>query len=200
MDFDPLLPYLPEGDFIPLLKKWLEHEKFELILHRPRATKLGDFRPPRKGNIAKITLNSNLGPYQFLTTLTHEIAHLKVWNAHARRAAPHRLEWKKVFGEMLQELAHYQTWPEAYLAALLKHAIRPKSSVGADPDLQKVILQLDHNSDVFLLQDVPNGGNFLFKGRAFKRLEKRRTRALVFEISSGMKYTIPLVAQVELKD
>jgi len=200
MDFDPLLPYLPEGDFIPLLKKWLEHEKFELILHRPRATKLGDFRPPRKGNIAKITLNSNLGPYQFLTTLTHEIAHLKVWNAHARRAAPHGLEWKTVFGEMLQELAHYQTWPETYLAALLKHAIRPKSSVGADPDLQKVILQLDHNSDVFLLQDVPNGGNFLFKGRAFKRLEKRRTRALVFEISSGMKYTIPLVAQVELKD
>lgn len=200
MDFDPLLPYLPKGDFIPLLKKWLEHEKFELILHRPRATKLGDFRPPRKGNIAKITLNSNLGPYQFLTTLTHEIAHLKVWNAHARRAAPHGLEWKTVFGEMLQELAHYQTWPEVYLAALLKHAIRPKSSVGADPDLQKVILQLDHNSDVFLLQDVPNGGNFLFKGRAFKRLEKRRTRALVFEISSGMKYTIPLVAQVELKD
>ena len=80
MDFDPLLPYLPEGDFIPLLKKWLEHEKFELILHRPRATKLGDFRPPRKGNIAKITLNSNLGPYQFLTTLTHEIAHLKEKN------------------------------------------------------------------------------------------------------------------------
>ena len=199
MDFDPLLPYLPEGDFIPLLKKWLEHEKFELILHRPRATKLGDFRPPRKGNIAKITLNSNLGPYQFLTTLTHEIAHLKVWNAHARRAAPHGLEWKTVFGEMLQELAHYQTCPETYLAALLKHAIRPKSSVGADPDLQKVILQLDHNSDVFLLQDVPNGANFLFKGRAFKRLEKRRTRALVFEISSGMKYTIPLVAQVELK-
>lgn len=200
MDFDPLLPYLPEGDFIPLLNKWLEHEEFELILHRPRATKLGDFRPPREGNIAKITLNSNLGPYQFLTTLTHEIAHLKVWNAHARRAAPHGLEWKTVFGEMLQELAYYQTWPEAYLAALLKHAIRPKSSVGADPGLQKVILQLDHNSDVFLLQDVPNGANFLFKGRAFKRLEKRRTRALVFEISSGMKYTIPLVAQVELKD
>lgn len=200
MDFDPLLPYLPEGDFIPLLNKWLEHEEFELILHRPRATKLGDFRPPREGNIAKITLNSNLGPYQFLTTLTHEIAHLKVWNAHARRAAPHGLEWKTVFGEMLQELAYYQTWPEAYLAALLKHAIRPKSSVGADPGLQKVILQLDHNSDVFLLQDVPNGANFLFKGRAFKRLEKRRTRALVFEISSGLKYTIPLVAQVELKD
>ena len=200
MDFDPLLPYLPEGDFIPLLNKWLEHEEFELILHRPRATKLGDFRPPREGNIAKITLNSNLGPYQFLTTLTHEIAHLKVWNAHARRAAPHGLEWKTVFGEMLQELAYYQTWPEAYLAALLKHAHRPKSSVGADPDLQKVILQLDHDSEVFLLQDVPNGANFLFKGRAFKRLEKRRTRALVFEISSGMKYTIPLVAQVELKD
>jgi len=197
MDFDPLLPYLPEGDLIPLLSKWLEHEKFELILHRPRATKLGDFRPPRQGNIAKITLNSNLGPYQFLTTLTHEIAHLKVWNAHAHKAAPHGLEWKTVFGEMLQELASYQTWPEAYLTALLRHAQRPKSSVGADPGLQKIILQLDHKSDVFLLQDVLNGQNFLFKGRAFKRLEKRRTRALVSEISSGMKYTIPLVAQVE---
>lgn len=200
MDFDPLLPYLPEGDFIPLLNKWLEKEKFELILHRPRATKLGDFRPPRQGSIAKITLNSNLGPYQFLTTLTHEIAHLKVWNAHARKASPHGIEWKTVFGEMLQELAIYQTWPEAYLAAILRHANRPKSSVGADPDLQKVILRLDHNSEVFLLQDVLNGSNFIFKGRAFKRLEKRRTRALVLEISSGMKYTIPLVAQVEPQD
>jgi len=101
---------------------------------------------------------------------------------------------------MLQELAIYQIWPEAYLAAILRHANRPKSSVGADPDLQKVILRLDHNSEVFLLQDVLNGANFIFKGRAFKRLEKRRTRALVLEISSGMKYTIPLVAQVEPQD
>ena len=197
MDLAPLLPYLPSAEVLPLLDKWLKDEAFDLAVHKPRATKLGDFRPPRKGARAKITLNSNLGKYQFLTTLVHEIAHLKVWNAYGRKAAPHGVEWKTMFGQMLREMVENCALPAEYSAAILNHAARPKSAVGGDPQLQKVVLQLDSEEEVLLLGDIQNGSVFSFKGRHFKKLEKRRTRALVEEVGSKKQYTIPLVAQVD---
>ena len=77
--FDDLLPYLPSGDYEPLFSKWLEGLNYQIAISRPRKSKLGDFRPPRLGQIARITMNADLGPFQFLTTLTHEIAHLIAW-------------------------------------------------------------------------------------------------------------------------
>ena len=106
MDLKPLLPYLPQAEVLPLLDHWLKDEAFYLAIHRPRATKFVDFRPPKKGARAKITLNSNLGKYQFLTTLVHEIAHLRVWNAYGRKAAPHGIELKTTFGEMPVSYTH----------------------------------------------------------------------------------------------
>ena len=197
MNLAPLLPYLPSAEVLPLLDKWLKDEAFDLAVHKPRATKLGDFRPPRKGARAKITLNSNLGKYQFLTTLVHEIAHLKVWNAYGRKAAPHGVEWKTMFGQMLREMVENCALPAEYSVAILNHAARPKSAVGGDPQLQKVVLQLDSEEEVLLLGDIQNGSVFSFKGRHFKKLEKRRTRALVEELGSKKQYTIPLVAQVD---
>lgn len=197
MNLQPLLRYLPSAEVLPLLEKWLKDEAFDLAVHRPRATKLGDFRPPRKGTRAKITLNSNLGKYQFLTTLVHEIAHLKVWNAYGRKAAPHGIEWKTMFGKMLVEMVEVCDFPSEYRSAILHHAARPKSAVGGDPQLQKVVLQLDSEEEVLLLGDIQIGTVFSFKGRHFKKLEKRRTRALVEEVGSRKQYTIPLVAQVD---
>jgi len=198
MDLSPLLPFLPAPEALPTIQGWLRDEDFELIISRPRSTKLGDFRPPRPGKRAKITLNSNLRPYQFLTTLIHEIAHLKTWNAFGRSAAPHGKEWKAIFGFMLKEMAAAHHWPQSYNQALLHHAERPKSAVGGDPLLQKTVLELDGQSDILLLEEIADGQAFVFKGRKFRRIEKRRTRALVTEISTGRQYTIPLIAQVAL--
>jgi len=200
MNLAPLLPYLPSAEVLPLLDKWLKDEAFDLAVHKPRATKLGDFRPPRKGARAKITLNSNLGKYQFLTTLVHEIAHLKVWNAYGRKAAPHGVEWKTMFGQMLLEMAEQCNFPKEYRSAILNHAAKPKSAVGGDPQLQKVLLQLDSDQEILLLGDLNPGAVFTFKGRRFKKLEKRRTRALVEELGSKKQYTIPLVAQVNVAE
>ena len=197
MDFKPLLTYLPDEQVLPLLHLWLRDEAFDLAVAKPRATKLGDFRPPAKGKRAKITLNSNLGKFQFLTTLVHEIAHLKVWNAYGRKAAPHGVEWKKIFGDMLREMIDCCSFPKEYEAAILHHAARPKSAVGGDPQLQKVVLHLDGIEGMTLLGDLEPGVEFSFKGRSFQFLEKRRTRALVLESGSKNKFTIPLVAQVE---
>ena len=197
--FDDLLPYLPAGDYEPLFSKWLKGLNYQIAISRPRKSKLGDFRPPRLGQIARITMNADLGPFQFLTTLTHEIAHLIAWEKHGRRAAPHGKEWKAIFREMLIELVQHQTWPENYSGALLKHAKSPKAAVGADPQLQQTLLALDGSTDL-LLDSLGKGAKFTFKGRHFKYDEKRRTRALVTELGTKKQYTIPLVARVERID
>ncbi|MDC0615297.1 SprT-like domain-containing protein [Schleiferiaceae bacterium] len=197
--FDNLLPYLPAGDYEPLFSKWLEGLNYQIAISRPRKSKLGDFRPPRLGQIARITMNADLGAFQFLTTLTHEIAHLIAWEKYGRRAAPHGKEWKAIFREMLVELAQHQAWPENYSRALLKHAKSPKAAVGADPHLQQTLLLLDESTDL-LLQSLNAGEKFTFKGRHFRYDEKRRTRALVTELGTKKQYTIPLVARVERID
>ena len=124
------LPYLPAGDYEPLFSKWLEGLNYQIAISRPRKSKLGDFRPPRLGQIARITMNADLGPFQFLTTLTHEIAHLIAWEKHGRRAAPHGKEWKAIFRELLLELAHLQAWPEIYSQATFKTRKQSKGSRG----------------------------------------------------------------------
>ena len=197
--FDDLLPFLPTGDYEPLFSKWLEGLNYQIAISRPRKSKLGDFRPPRLGQIARITMNADLGPFQFLTTLTHEIAHLIAWEKYGRRAAPHGKDWKAIFREMLIELAQHQAWPENYSRALLKHAKSPKAAVGADPHLQQTLLVLDESTDL-LLQSLGAGAQFTFKGRHFRYDEKRRTRALVTELGTKKQYTIPLVARVERID
>ena len=161
--FDDLLPFLPTGDYEPLFSKWLEGLNYQIAISRPRKSKLGDFRPPRLGQIARITMNADLGPFQFLTTLTHEIAHLIAWEKYGRRAAPHGKEWKAIFREMLIELAQHQAWPENYSRALLKHAKSPKAAVGADPHLQQTLLVLDESTDL-LLQSLGAGAQFTFGG------------------------------------
>ena len=96
----------------------------------------------------------------------HEIAHLRVWNAYGRKAAPHGIEWKTTFGEMLVELEQECTWPEEYRLAIL-HARHPKSAVGGDPRLQKAIL-LDSDSAFTLLADVNIETVFFFEAVSLK--------------------------------
>jgi len=197
MDLEPLRKYLPESMDISVFEHWLHQEPCSITVKSPRSTKLGDFRPPRPGKLPAITLNSNLGPYQFLTTFVHEIAHLKTWNTYGRKAAPHGAAWKKQFGEMLTKLATDTGLDESYRTAIIHHSHRPKSHTGADLNLYSTILSLDHEAVPLLLKDLKPGEDFLFRARQFSFVELRRTRALVSEKHTGKQYTIPLLAEVE---
>jgi hypothetical protein len=197
MDVEPLRGYLPPGISLELFERWLSEEPCALKIKAPRSTKLGDFRPPRPGALPGITLNSDLRPYQFLTTFVHEIAHLITWNAFGRKAAPHGTAWKSQFGEMLRELATDSSLDERYRTAILRHAERPKSHTGADLNLYSTILELDHHNVALLLKDLSPGEDFRFRQREFSFIELRRTRALVSEKGSGKQFTIPLLAEVE---
>ncbi len=200
MDFSTIKPLLPTGDVLPLIEAWIAPYDFDLKITRPRKSKLGDFRPPKPGKRSSITMNGNLGPYQFLTTFIHELAHLITWEKHGRRAAPHGKEWKQCFGALLISLAEAHPWPEVYKKAILEHATRPKSAVGGDPGLQKILLQLDGKDDEVLLQDLAPGAEFNFKTRRFRYQKCHRTRALVLDLGNKRLYTIPLVAPIDPAD
>ena len=200
MDFSTIQPLLPTGDVLPLIEAWTAPYDFDLKITRPRKSKLGDFRPPKPGKRSSITMNEDLGPYQFLTTFVHELAHLIIWEKYGHRAAPHGKEWKQCFGALLISLAEVHPWPEVYKKAILEHATRPKSAVGGDPGLQSILLQLDGKDDEVLLQDLAPGDEFNIKTRRFRYQKCHRTRALVLDLGNKRLYTIPLVARIDPAD
>ena len=200
MDFSTIQPLLPTGDVLPLIEAWTAPYDFDLKITRPRKSKLGDFRPPKRGKRSSITMNEDLGPYQFLTTFVHELAHLITWEKYGHRAAPHGKEWKQCFGALLISLAEVHPWPEVYKKAILEHATRPKSAVGGDPGLQSILLQLDGKDDEVLLQDLAPGDEFNFKTRRFRYQKCHRTRALVLDLGNKRLYTIPLVSRIDPAD
>lgn len=200
MDFSTIQPLLPTGDVLPLIEAWTAPYDFDLKITRPRKSKLGDFKPPKPGKRSSITMNEDLGPYQFLTTFVHELAHLITWEKYGHRAAPHGKEWKQCFGALLISLAEVHPWPEVYKKAILEHATRPKSAVGGDPGLQSILLQLDGKDDEVLLQDLAPGDEFNFKTRRFRYQKCHRTRALVLDLGNKRLYTIPLVARIDPAD
>jgi len=179
----------------PILARWLSPYSCNVLLHRPRKSKLGDFRPARMHRPTSITLNQDLSPYQMLLTLTHEIAHLINWSTHGPKVAAHGPEWKACFGQLLRELATVTTLPESYRTALVSHAKNPKSSVTSDPQLYRLLRDLE-GKDERTLVDVKQGQTFVFRGRVFKKVSSQRSRCLCKESKTGRMYHIPKLAAV----
>jgi hypothetical protein len=100
-----LWPRLPESTH-GYVAGLLAAHPVDVRLSRPRRTKLGDHRAPtalRRRH--RISVNEDLNPYAFLTTLLHEIAHAATWESHRariRRVRPHGSEWKAEFERILQ--------------------------------------------------------------------------------------------------
>ena len=103
VDFEILINYVPK-DSLPILDKWFNQKPFELRIPKKRATKFGDFRATLKNTPHRISVNSNLNQYAFLITLTHEFAHLLVWDNHQHKVKAHGLEWKTEFATLMNVL------------------------------------------------------------------------------------------------
>lgn len=196
-DYEIIGKYVPELS-VPILKKWFEQRFFQLKITKKRSTKLGDFRAEFKGKPCRISVNHNLNKYAFLITLTHEFAHLLVWNKHKNQVKSHGIEWKTEFAKLMQVHLNNGVFPQDIQQVLVKHLKNPPASSGADVNLLKVLKKYDINTvAVTHLTDVPLGTLFSIENnKIFKKLEKRRTRVLCEEVATKKKYLIHDLAEI----
>ena len=175
--------------------------RFSFFLTRHRKTRLGDFTV-RPGFIPRITVNANLSQYNFLITYLHEVAHCAVhykYRGKGRRVAPHGVQWKQEFRNLLVPVLTENVFPQDILAPLLRYAQDPKASTSADQLLYNAIRKYDevsHPGRVALIQ-LHEGSNFIFQDRLFTKGILRRTRVLCTDKASQRLYTIPAHAMVE---
>ena len=185
--------YFPEAA-IPMVVEAYSQSRFNLRFKRPRASKLGDFRPPRDSDkLCTITLNQDLNPYQMLVTFVHELAHYTIYvNFPKKRLEPHGEEWKQAFTQLLLPYLKPEIFPEDILIALKRHLQHIKASSSADTNLGKVMKRYDKkDTETLTVEDLPEGTVFQLKnGMRFKKGPKRRTRYQCECLENGRTYSV----------
>lgn len=197
-----LAAFLPEGAFDDVVH-YLHHYKVHLAVTRRRRSVLGDYRHPFQGSNHKITINSNLNPYEFLITLLHELAHLLTYEEFHNKVEPHGKEWKQQYGFLLQHFMQKEIFPPDILEALRRSAANPAATANGETALLLVLRKYDaaRRPGYFPIAEVPTGSVFQTDdGRVFRKGEKRRSRYTCLEIKTGLKYTFSPVYEVRIID
>ncbi|NBX30485.1 hypothetical protein EBR04_08620 [bacterium] len=196
----PLLPAGTDGYVHELLGR----HRIDVRLSRPRRTKLGDHRPPGRGRTAhRITVNDDLNPYAFLTTLLHEIAHAFTWERHrptCRRLRPHGLEWKRQFQAVLAPLVSADVLPADIAIALSQSMSNPAAATCSDRGLLLALARYDRPDPRRVrVEELALGAIFRTDcGLIFHAGPKLRSRRQCFECRTGREYRVHGLARVEL--
>jgi len=194
-----LKKYLPEGS-AEYAHDILWKYGIQLRIKKPRATKLGDYRPPQPGEAHRISINKDLNKYAFLVTFLHETAHLINFEKRGFKVQPHGLEWKQEFQVVTKPMLHETILPNDVQNALHRYLKNPKASSCTDPFLFKTLRTYDDRPDhMVLVESIPLQTLFKTKdGRVFTKLEKMRSRYRCVENQTGKIYLVPGLLEVEI--
>jgi len=201
--FDTLLrPRLPAAaaDYVAEV---LRTHPCEVRLSRPRRTKLGDHRPPGRGRPRhRITVNEDLNPYAFLTTLLHEVAHAAAWErtrGRWRRPRPHGPEWQREFATLLGPVVAAPLLPDDVRDALAGAMRGPAAASCSDRGLALALARYDPpRPGLVRVEDLVPGTIFRTEcGTVFRAGPVVRTRRQCFEWPSGREYRVHGLARVE---
>lgn len=201
---EPLMRRLPElaRDYVRSL---LHGGRIELRLSRPRRTKVGDHRPPcRLRPRHRISLNDDLNPYAFLTTLLHEIAHASTWDRYRGRRGvrPHGVEWKAEFGRILQPVVAGRMLPKDVRSALEKSLENPAAATCSDRGLALALSRYDtvDPRQVFVESLAPGSVFRTDCGMRFRLGPKLRTRYQCVDLRTGREYRMHALCRVTMVD
>lgn len=198
---DALRRHLPRGAEV-YVNELLAARDVVVRVSRPRLTKLGDHRPPQRGHfVHRISVNEDLNPFAFLTTLLHEIAHVDVWVKHRsrRRPRPHGPEWKREFAAILEPVVSAR-WLPADVSEALRAALgNPPAMSCSDRGLAIALSRYDEPAAARVrVEDIPLGGVFrVGNGRTFCRGLRVRTRFRCVEQTTGAEYRVHALALAE---
>lgn len=197
--------FLPPGTEA-YVETLLARQPCAVRLARPRRTKLGDHRPPGRGRTGhRISINDDLNPYTFLTTLLHEIAHAATWERHerhrrgGRRVQPHGAEWRAEFAAILAPVVTLGTLPADVTAALTRSLARPAAATCSDRGLLLALERHDRvDPRLVRVEEIAVGGWFRLAGGAvFRAGRTLRTRRQCFAARTGDEYRVHCLARVE---
>ena len=190
-----LLSKVPASALEYCVSLW-QQAPFEFKVSKPRSSKLGDYRYDARANRHQVTVNGDLSPYQFLITYIHEVAHRQLW-AVRTNIKPHGPEWKLKFQRIMLPVLNDHVFPDDVLRVLAKHMKNPKASTAADPKLVEVLSKYSEDMEVqTTLKNLSINTVFEFRGKHYKKLQEKRTRALCEEVKSGKRYLIPMIIRV----
>ncbi len=188
--------YLPEGS-LPLVMEWLNGYPVVMKISLGRRSKLGDYRPPVKDPYHAISVNRDLNPFEFLLTLTHEIAHLMVWERYRGRVRPHGKAWKAQYAALLNELTGRGLFPEELEQLVRAQIVAPKASSKASTQLVRAMHALNGDGHTVLLEDLPENSRFkLADGRRFVKQQRLRKWYRCLSLDNRRLYRISPVAAV----
>jgi SprT protein len=191
-----LKPYLPDHS-LEIVMEWLYGRRILMRIARGRRTKLGDYRPPMKDNIHRISVNGDLNRFEFLLTLTHEIAHLLTWEKYGKRYKPHGIAWKKQFARMLGILIEENIFPLEIRSEIMKQVENPRSNSKCNTELARALHSHNPVQKGIFLEDLPPGTIFsLPNGRKFRKEEKLRKWYRCKSQDNHKSYRISPVARV----
>jgi len=176
-----------------------ESHPFHFRISRNRKSKSGDYRYDKRSDSSVVTVNSGLNQYSFLITLVHEVAHHTTRLKFKGMTKPHGTEWKGEFRNLMLPLLDPLVFPDDLLRLLARHLKNPKASTWSDSRLCIALRNYDtgsSNENEQHLDELDEGNTFSFNDRLFTKLNKRRTRVLCQECSTGRKYLIPKQAIV----
>lgn len=193
-----LVKYLPEGSVDEALKL-LQSEPIDFKISKPRKTKLGDYRFPRKGSSHhRISVNADLNPYAFLITLVHEVAHLKAFKLYGRGIKPHGSEWQQVFRELCDPFFALKVFPDDVEQALRKSLQKGHASSCTDLDLHRSLQQFkQQDSELVTVESLAANSYFsLGRDKLFKKGPRLRKRYRCLNMKNGREYMVHPLAEV----
>ncbi len=193
---DLLAQYMPIPA-APIISKWIDYFQCEFKISKNRATKLGDYRHPFKGNGHKISVNNDLNQYAFLVTTVHEFAHLLTWNDHKNKVKPHGNEWKHNFKRMMKPFFELDVFPPEIHQTITNYLNNPAASSCTDLTLARALKKYDSDTATTRVEELPINTVFKLKdGRAFKKGERIRKRYRCVCLDNGNVYLFNPLAEV----
>ena len=187
--------FLPKQSY-KKINNWLLSFDCKVIITNPRQTKLGDYRSPCMGGNHKISINNNLNKYAFLITLTHEIAHMMIWEKYKNNVKPHGNEWKEMFRKLM--INFIPIFPSDIQQCLAIHLKNPKSSSSSDYTLVKTLRKYDKNP-MLTIADIPDGSIFLTtNGKRYIKEKKIRKRFQCKSLDNNRTYLFNPLAEVQI--
>ena len=163
--------YLPNNTY-ELINQWLAKYNCELKISRPRKTKFGDYRFIE--NRHHISINNDLNKYSFLITLTHEIAHMFVFEKYKNTVLPHGEELKITFQKLM--LNFIPIFPNDIQKAISHHLKNPKASTASDSKLFSILTNYDSKKHLRISEIKDQTKFYTLDGIEFERMYKVRSR------------------------